>query len=505
MIDRKYILNPYYIMREDKHRVLFTESGGYFKIPSEFAEDAIISMIHPVFAIVLTFFDGRKTYEESISGATEYLKASRDQVEEIVAKLIENKGRSGFDMQGYLSEFPKNVLVEYKAEYEFRDYDPEVFASIETLDYKTQRLFNGPLDLNILVNTICATDCEYCYVDRRVKQNCKIPIERFIELIDEAKAIGVRKVDIAGTEIFLYKHWDVLVKHLLDNGYYPYLSTKLPLAKERIDRLYEVGIRHLQVSMDSLDSETINRLWGVKVEDYMVKMLASLKMVGEKGIELQVNTVVTRTNYSIENLEKMFLELNNIPMLKEVLVNEAGPSTAKSEKEFKAFRISLEQSKKMGEFVEEMNKSKKLNYFIGYSDGAHEDDYINDYSVKKAKFESRASCPAGTRSMCVLNDGQVTICEELYWHKEFLIGNVLDQSIMDIWNSDRAKNFGNLSQNDFTEDSTCSSCSKFYTCKGVDGGVCWSNIVQAYGDENWMFADPACPNAPEPIYEIYSK
>ena len=504
MNNTKYILNPYYIMRADKHRVIFTESGSFFKIPSALAEDAIISMIHPVFAIVISFFDGKRTYQESVAEIATFLDSPLEKVEEIVTKLIENPGRSAFEMQGFMSEFPKNILIPYKDEYKYRTYKPTDFTHIDRLDYSNTRLYEGPLDISILVNTICATDCEYCYVDRRVKQNCKISIDRFIEIIDEAKSIGVRKVDIAGTEIFLYKHWDVLVKHLLDNDYYPYLSTKLPLSQERVDRAYEIGIRHLQVSMDSLDHDTINRLWGIKVEDYMGKMINSLNRISDKGIELQVNTVVTQTNYSIENIERMLFELDKIDSIKEVLINEAGPSVYKTEEEFKSFRITSKQSKDLGDFVHKLNQTKKLHFPIGYSSGATVDSFVNEYSVKKERYENRASCPAGTRAICILNDGQVTICEELYWHEAFLIGNVIEQSIMDIWNSEKAKNFGSLTQSNYKEDSACSTCANFYKCKGPDGGVCWSNIIQAYGEENWMYPDPKCPNAPEPFREIYS-
>lgn len=36
-------------------------------------------------------------------------------------------------------------------------------------------------------------------------------------------------------------------------------------------------------------------------------------------------------------------------------------------------------------------------------------------------------------------DGKVTICEELYWHPHFIIGDLKKQTLKEIWNSQKAK------------------------------------------------------------------
>lgn len=504
-LESTYIFNPYYIIKPDRHRVILSNSGSFFIIPEKLAEDAITSFIHPMFGIIISVFDGKKTLSKCIDELADYFDCSFEEVLEIIKKLINNKGRVGFLVQGFLSEFPKNILIEYKEEYKFRDYDKESFAIIDELDFTTARLYEGPLDVSILVNTICATDCEYCYVDRRIKQNCLIPLERLLELIQEAKKMGVRKFDIAGTEIFMYKHWDVLVKKLLENDYYPYLSTKLPLSGKSIKKLYELGIRHLQVSMDSLDNETISKLWGIKVEEYINRLMKSLYKISNQGIELKVNSVITNTNFSISNLEKLLLTLNNIKSLKEVIINEAGASIAKTESQFKKFRLNTNQSKTLEKFIADFNQSKKLNYKLGLAKGLVKSDFVNEYSVKKELFLKRSTCPAGIRSLTILNDGQVTICEELYWNKNFIIGNVLEQSIFEIWNSKKAKYFGNLKPSDFKSEGFCTNCPEFNNCRKTGEGVCWSQVIQAYGEKNWKYPDPSCPNAPSPFYEIYNQ
>jgi len=55
-MNTKYIFNPFYSLRNDIKRVLLCNSS-VFKVPLNIAEDEILSLIHPVFAIVFSFFN----------------------------------------------------------------------------------------------------------------------------------------------------------------------------------------------------------------------------------------------------------------------------------------------------------------------------------------------------------------------------------------------------------------------------------------------------------------
>ena len=64
-------------------------------------------------------------------------------------------------------------------------------------------------------------------------------------------------------------------------------------------------------------------------------------------------------------------------------------------------------------------------------------------------FEGRAKCTANLEGFVVLPDGTVTICEELYWNKNFIIGNIARDSIMQIWNSSKALKLSKLGKEDY--------------------------------------------------------
>ena len=95
----------------------------------------------------------------------------------------------------------------------------------------------------------------------------------------------------------------------------------------------------------------------------------------------------------------------------------------------------------------------------------------------------------------VLPDGQVTVCEGLYWHKEFIIGDISKMSIMDIWNSDNARMLTKMPQELIPEDSACRTCKEYDECRKYRG-ICWKYVLEAYGDEHPFYPDPRCPYAP---------
>lgn len=114
-----------------------------------------------------------------------------------------------------------------------------------------------------------------------------------------------------------------------------------------------------------------------------------------------------------------------------------------------------------------------------------------DDSEEKAEFFNRTFCSGLFSSLYILPDGQVTICEQLYWNKRFIVGNVKDSSIQEIWNSEAAKSLYELSQKEIPQDSLCSSCDKFKECRTYRQ-VCYRDIIRKYGSDKWYYPDVKC-------------
>lgn len=120
---------------------------------------------------------------------------------------------------------------------------------------------------------------------------------------------------------------------------------------------------------------------------------------------------------------------------------------------------------------------------------------------KSKSFTNRAICTGGTRNAVLLPNGDLTICEELYDHPQFILGNIKRNSLNEIWNSDKAKALYNMSDK-LNQHSACRNCGDFANCRNNEG-VCWKMILMAYGMDNWDYPDPRCPKAPKPFNKFY--
>lgn len=499
-LQKTYIFNPYYSLRNDKKRAILCNSPS-FKIPPHIAEDDIILFIHPIFAVIFSFFDGERTLEKVLDEISSVLDTPFEDCLNFISPFLQNSSRVGIDYDDVWFEFPRNILLENSNNlFLIRNLHYQDYFIEDELDLETNRLFQAPTTISLLINTVCATDCIYCYVDRRIKNNCQIPIERLKELIREAKQLNVVDFDISGTEIFMYKHWEELIKELIDNGYYPYLSTKLPISEEAVIKLKNIGIKHLQLSIDTLDPKEAKIVNRIKEDNYLAKIFNTLKHLEKHGIIVAINAVITKHNSSYSGIKKLLDKLNEFSNIETFTLNPAERSLGCSDKDFDKFKNSGEELEGLKIYINTIRNN--YNFRISFADYTSKSEFIADMEAKTKNYQQRAMCTANISQMCILSDGQVTICEELYWNKNFLIGNVLNNSIEEIWKSEKAIQLSKQNPCNFSDDSICRTCSQFEECRNVLG-VCWSDVVAAYGEEHWDFPSPYCPYAPPPTYSMH--
>ncbi|MDU2330257.1 MAG: SPASM domain-containing protein [Prevotella bivia] len=130
---------------------------------------------------------------------------------------------------------------------------------------------------------------------------------------------------------------------------------------------------------------------------------------------------------------------------------------------------------------------------------------VNKSQKKKNNdfIENRVLCTANYSHLFILPDGKVTICEQLYWNSKFIVGDILESSLAEIWTSDKAKYLYNLPQKDISDESSCKTCKVYTICRQQSGGVFWKEVIAAYGTDKWDYPDPSCPHAPNIYNDIY--
>lgn len=408
--------------------------------------------------------------------------------------FIENDATICFKYASSEFMFPKNILIPMKDEYRlyYDEYNYESFL-IDSLKLNFDKpRFSHPSNLLFVINTICHTNCYYCYADRRIKKHCSITIERFREIIKEAKKIGVEGIDITGGEFFLHKDWDILLYELVNNGYNPYISTKIPLQEIDIIKLKNTGLKGIQVSLDSVDAEILSQTLETK-DTYISEMEEMLYGLERHGLSVSIHSIITKATASKKNLEQLFDFIEKFSNIRNVRIDTAARSIYLSQEDFINYRIDADDIKNIVECVENRKRVTNLSYLCGIE--SNQGSICASKLLKLEKFNARGKCSGNTEALVILPDGAVTICEELYWNNRFLLGNIIEQDIKDIWSSQQVLNLYDIDKHMISDLSACKVCDSLKECR-KGSGVCWRDIINSYGSNNWDFPDPRCPKAP---------
>ena len=450
------------------------------------SEEDFWGFIHPVYAWILNLFDG-KTEESSICKTISCKLGVSEEVANNVIRLIKgNSSKSYLSYDGVISVIPPHVIVESNSAKREKCSD-NTFIIKQPIDHKSFR-WAKPRNLLICPTLACFTDCIYCYANKKEK-HVEISYRTWIRLIHQAKKNGVERIDVTGGEFFLKEGWQKIAQSLTKNGYFPDISTKIPLSKFVIDDIVDSGLKSIQFSLDTLDSIVASKTLCVDV-NYTKKMQNSIRYADLKGLKVILKPTLSVNTCNENNLQSIFTFASSLSNINRVVISIIGFSNFKGHENYKKIRPSLSQICKIRSFIRDM--SDKMVFPI------IDDTFIyRKCEMKNASsFSNRPLCSANIDGFVILPDGNVTICEELYWNPFFQLGNIQNKSILEIWNSDKAKSLYFQNQEKYPESSACKNCQNFIACR-TKKGVCWKIIVAAYGNDNTLYPDPRCPFAPD--------
>lgn len=319
-----------------------------------------------------------------------------------------------------------------------------------------------------------------------------VSLKRIKELLKEASTIGVTNFSLSGGDLFVYKYWKEVLAEILVNGFQTYISTKYPLKKEDVEYLKQLGIESMQISYDTDDALIQQKLLNVGI-DYKEKMLETFAFFEKANMKLHVKSVLTKYNSGISAIDNL---LNRLMSYKNIIHISIAPSESSLYKNFEHYRVDRTVLENALAYVEQYKKKNKITK-IDCQGYIKEEEFCSSFEEKEKNYSYRAQCTANVTSLYILPDGKVGICEELYWHPDFIVGDVNKQSLMEVWNSEKAKNLFNIQQKDFPKESVCASCQVFDNCR-KKLGVCWKYILRAYGNDQIYEPDPRCPLAQFP-------
>ncbi len=292
-------------------------------------------------------------------------------------------------------------------------------------------------------------------------------------------------IDISGGEPLAYPHIIQLLEIFSDLGLTPNIPTKYPLTRIDIRRLKEAGLKSLQFSIDAIDPGLLEETTGVK--DYGRRIVETFHGLEEAGIKLRINCVITPRNlHDILNLTRFLTTFRNIYR---VAFSPYAKSRFHHDDTYYLNPVKYTDLVKQAQDI--MADFPHIKFFPGEIPS---DSTDADPNKREQAWNQRSFCTGGRHAFVVLPDGKVTMCEELYYHPAYIMGDLSRQSIMEMWNSEEAVRIS-YPQKDAIPEGPCRDCPEFKACH-ISPGRCVREAIKLYGQERHYFPDPRCPQAP---------
>lgn len=486
-----YVLNPHYRLRHDIHRTILFATGTHVDAD---CSNGWYAFIHPLQAALLSFFTYPRTWGETLPLLCDFFCREEEEITGWVSGFVDNPTPLQVTTPQGVIRFPKRVLTDIEQVDSLVRYDRIDAGSFlwRKLDLASRRLYSGPLMVTLMLTNKCMTHCRYCYADTLTRVGTALSTPRIMQLIEEAAALPVQQVGLIGGEVFLHKDWKLILAALVRKNIAPeFVSTKLPMTPQLIQDLQETGYRGvIQVSLDACQASVLADMLGMD-EHYVCEMMDGLRLLDASGLNYQISTVLTSYNCRVEVLSDMLEQLGQLRHIRDWRIVPVSNSGSKD------YSILARLKPGKRQMTEVFDRMRSLCHTVSFP-------VILGEKVARKTFRDTSGgsrcfkgslCSALTTHLFVLPDGKATVCEQLYWNPQFLIGDVTTQSLSEVWGSPRAIRLCSLSREDIEVQSPCRECQLFQDCFGYQNR-CWSNIVKAYGREHWGFPDPRCILAP---------
>lgn len=330
--------------------------------------------------------------------------------------------------------------------------------------------YSGPLSIVLSLTLQCNYKCVYCYKGGCLPKKDELTTSEFISIIEQAKELGVFRSFVTGGEPALRSDFAKIIRVIISNGLYPYVSTNgslisLDLARELIDG----GLKTIQISLDSFDEKIQDKMAGY--QDSWQLTLKGINNSKTAGLEVRTKCVVTTFNMNtlesyIDQAFNNGIDYVGFSIFFPGVEGRGGFELVPSMQELKN--------------LHEMSKAKRKEY-----EGRMEVEEI--VPMRRWSRLSEELCGAMVTALAISSTGDIIACDLLEQDQEMWAGNIRHNSLKDIWLSSKAQDIRNLRHAQIKE--PCISCKQLSLCRTG----CFNYSKVCYGD---LFStDPRCPKA----------
>jgi PqqA peptide cyclase len=329
-----------------------------------------------------------------------------------------------------------------------------------------------PIGLLAELTHRCPLQCAYCSNPVNLeKRSSELTTQDWKRVFSEANELGVLQLHLSGGEPAARPDLEEIVAHCAKLELYTNLITSgVMLDEDRLKRLSDVGLDHVQLSLQDVDPLNADQIGGFKGGHE--RKLALGHQIVKLGLPLTINAVIHRHNIgSIESMVDLALELGarrveiaHVQYYGWALKNRAH------------LMPSREQAFAADTLVKDLRQRHHGRIVI--------DSVIPDYYARVPK-----PCMGGwgARVINVNPSGNVLPCHAAETIPGLEFWSVKDHGLAEVWHSAPAFN---AYRGDGWMQEPCTTCEKKTSCKGG----CRCQALALAGEA--AAADPVCELSP---------
>jgi len=472
--ETRLAIDPQILLKDDVDRAILITRPPPLSSRPEFCH-----YVHPTIALILSLFNGEDTLDEIKRRWVTLSGKPGEEAAQDVDRVVDSYSRvaSGGNVFIEVDGLDPDQIIRY---------EPKDFVLPRDQVNLTEPRFRKPYVVYYLPSLFCPQKCIYCYAKTCPRPETElIGLDRLREIFQELKALGVDVIGLSGGDPLARKDIHEIVRSIVANGIIPDIPTKVGLSLRRIQEFREMGVELMQVSLDSSESAIVDRMVGVR--GYHNRVFRVLRDLRKAGMKVRTNSVVTPLNvHTIPAMLDFLGEMGNV--ITAVLTPYGRSLFCHRDELF----VDLGDLRDLNHIVKE---KKKLYPHMRINLSGPAAAPSEDPEERRRQWEERSLCTGNRVGFVILPDGRVTVCEELYDHPAFIIGDLTQQSVMEMWNSPEARALAYPDQAEVPE-GPCKACESFEECnEGL--GRCWRDVLKSYGWEKPHYPDPRCPLAPK--------
>lgn len=305
-----------------------------------------------------------------------------------------------------------------------------------------EKRLSAPVNITWEITNKCNLSCRHCLsADQRAECSSDMTLKECQNFIYDLAKLKVFQVNIGGGEPFLREDILDILAYAHQKGMVTCVSTNGTIVDQSLaKKLSQMDLLYIQVSLDGATAETNDIIRG---KGSFAQAISGIENLNKYLFpHLSINTVVTGKNF--REIKDMYL-LGQDYHAKTRLSRFRPSGNAK--KVWHEYHLSKEQTLELAEIL-----SKHKDLLTG--------DSFFSITAEDRKHLGLNMCGAAKMTCGVAPNGNVYPCAFLQ-EEEFLSGNVLNQSLGEIWHNSSVLNMmRNLSIE------SCKKCARFDFCHG---------------------------------------